>query len=522
MTTLTIPYPDHVMLFGGSPLLIKVAKLLRELNLHVDIYTSPRQEAEVIDGELTLGQHLVAAGMDWYHVTDDINRDLGLEEITPTTLGLGLGEAWQFSPEIVDVFGGRLIDVMGIPLPRYRGGAHYTWAIMNGEIKWGCCLQQVTPQTKQGVYDNGAIVMQRAYDMGYTAIYPDHWFEDCGKQELEMIQEFLLAIRKGAIFLPGDIAEKDSLYFPRLKTSENGWVNWNWGSVEIANFINAFDQPYPGAHTTINGRTVQLRCSDSIDGAFHPYANGLIVRISKDEITVASHTGTVLVAEVWCDGKVINKELRPGMRFVTSPERLHQAITYTPEYTAMGVDTPAKPTLTIKGKKVRLRPLTLSDCTERYVDWLNDPEINQYLESRFHVQTLDGIRRFVSGMQRSESNHLLGIFENESGTHIGNIKVGGINWHHRYADVGYFIGEKKLWGRGFATEAIRLATKLAFQELKLHRIHAGVYESNVGSCKALRKAGYECDGIWHDQLKGKNGWEGHVWFSCLETAYVDG
>ena len=40
-------------------------------------------------------------------------------------------------------------------------------------------------------------------------------------------------------------------YNPRLDTKINGWINWFDTSNEIYNFINAFDQPYPGASTLL-------------------------------------------------------------------------------------------------------------------------------------------------------------------------------------------------------------------------------------------------------------------------------
>ena len=39
--------------------------------------------------------------------------------------------------------------------------------------------------------------------------------------------------------------------------------------------------------------------------------------------------------------------------------------------------------------------------------------------------------------------------------HIGNIKLGPINWIHRYGDISLLIGDKDYWGKGIATEAIR-------------------------------------------------------------------
>ncbi|MBR4820433.1 GNAT family N-acetyltransferase, partial [bacterium] len=49
-------------------------------------------------------------------------------------------------------------------------------------------------------------------------------------------------------------------------------------------------------------------------------------------------------------------------------------------------------------------------------------------------------------------------------------KIGSINSYHKYADVGFLIGEKDYWGKGIATEAIKLATDFAFNTLGLQTI----------------------------------------------------
>jgi ribosomal-protein-alanine N-acetyltransferase len=176
----------------------------------------------------------------------------------------------------------------------------------------------------------------------------------------------------------------------------------------------------------------------------------------------------------------------------------------------------------LKGAKVSLRLVTLDDCTPRYEAWLADPQVNQYLETRWRPQSLDSIREFVSGMLASADSYLFAIVENASGAHIGNLKVGPINGNHGYADISYFIGERAAWGKGYATEAIRLGTGFAFGRLGLHRVQAGLYAGNGGSGKALEKAGYRAEGIFRKQLKNAAGaWEDHHWFAVLREDWKD-
>ncbi|OGT32155.1 MAG: GNAT family N-acetyltransferase [Gammaproteobacteria bacterium RIFCSPHIGHO2_12_FULL_35_23] len=166
----------------------------------------------------------------------------------------------------------------------------------------------------------------------------------------------------------------------------------------------------------------------------------------------------------------------------------------------------------LAGGKIKLRLLDLSDCNAMYLSWLNDPVINQFLETRWSEQTLEKIKAFVGSMREDPANYLFAIIEIITGLHVGNIKLGPINFNHHYADISYFIGNRSYWGKGYASEAISLATHFAFKKLNLHRVQAGLYQSNLGSAKALEKAGYKFDARLEKQLLTNSGWEDHLWY----------
>ncbi len=63
----------------------------------------------------------------------------------------------------------------------------------------------------------------------------------------------------------------------------------------------------------------------------------------------------------------------------------------------------------------------------------------------------------------------------------------------RSAEIGYWVGEP-FWGRGIATDAVRMMTDYGFSAFNLCRIYAGVFEWNPASSRVLEKAGYVCEG----------------------------
>ncbi len=156
-------------------------------------------------------------------------------------------------------------------------------------------------------------------------------------------------------------------------------------------------------------------------------------------------------------------------------------------------------------KKILIRQLLPGDVSDNYLAWMNDPEVTQFLESRWKPYQREDLESFVSSIRASGDDFLFGIFLSETGGHIGNIKIGSINRFHRYADLGLVIGAKKFWGQGIATEAIRLATEYAFQELDLNKLVAQIYAPNIGSRKAFENAGYRIVGQYtkHRFYKGR-------------------
>ena len=158
------------------------------------------------------------------------------------------------------------------------------------------------------------------------------------------------------------------------------------------------------------------------------------------------------------------------------------------------------------GEKILLRPVTLEDVTEAYCDWLNDPEVNRYLETRFVVQTLASVRSYVATTIAAPDTIFLAIIEKATNRHIGNIKLGPVLLHHRRGELSFFIGEKGCWGKGYATEAVGLLTEYALDELSLVKVTAGCYSTNFGSKRVFEKLGYEIEAVLKKQYFSEDTW----------------
>ena len=159
---------------------------------------------------------------------------------------------------------------------------------------------------------------------------------------------------------------------------------------------------------------------------------------------------------------------------------------------------------------IQIKLIGPDDVTEKYVRWMNDENVVQFLESRWQTYTIEDLRDYVRNIVRNPNDFLFGIFLENDGNHIGNIKIGNVNKIHRFGSLGLIIGERDAWGKGYGTEAIRHATSYAFNNLNLNKLIAGIYLNNIGSTRAFKKAGFReigvlknhrfCNGSYVDEI----------------------
>jgi ribosomal-protein-alanine N-acetyltransferase len=160
-----------------------------------------------------------------------------------------------------------------------------------------------------------------------------------------------------------------------------------------------------------------------------------------------------------------------------------------------------------KTSKIILRKLNLKrDISKTYQNWMNNFEVQKFTEQKYTKHSLINIKNFVREKNKSKNEFLYGIFlkRNNLNIHIGNIKLGHIDFIHKTSAISYFIGEKELWGKGYTTLAIKEIIKIA-KKMGLKKLKAGLYETNVGSKKVLEKNNFKLEGKFKSELvfKGK-------------------
>ncbi|MBO1514107.1 GNAT family N-acetyltransferase [Metabacillus bambusae] len=110
----------------------------------------------------------------------------------------------------------------------------------------------------------------------------------------------------------------------------------------------------------------------------------------------------------------------------------------------------------------------------------------------------------------------------ETGNVIGHISLGNIDRKNKSARVGkVLVGDKNVRGKGIGQLMMTEILKVAFDELKLHRVSLGVFDFNLSAITCYEKAGFIKEGLLRDSRKiGDQYWS--LWeMSILENEWLE-
>ncbi len=184
-------------------------------------------------------------------------------------------------------------------LPKYRGAAPIQWAIANGESVTG-----VTTMRIDSGLDTGDILMQRE-----IPIAAEDTAETLGPElaaiGADLMVETLRGLKNGQVrSIPQDHSQ--ATLAPILK-KEDGRMDFARGAEELFNRLRGF-QPWPGAFTTFNGKTLQVRRAQPLQpalkldpGEIAVEGTRLFVGCGKNENKDADTT--LEIVEVQLEGK---------------------------------------------------------------------------------------------------------------------------------------------------------------------------------------------------------------------------
>jgi RimJ/RimL family protein N-acetyltransferase len=174
----------------------------------------------------------------------------------------------------------------------------------------------------------------------------------------------------------------------------------------------------------------------------------------------------------------------------------------------------------LTGRSVRLRGLRDTDLPS-LVRWWQDPELGALQMSSVVPPSEAAARELFS---RWSSNQGDGVgFSIETlpgdggpGTLVGHLTLFDVRPRTRAATFAIGLGPEHL-GRGYGTDATRLAVRYGFREMNLHRIQLTVLAFNERGRAAYRRAGFREEGRRRDAVFHDGSYRDEVLMSVLST-----
>lgn len=324
---------QRIIVFGGGRTCYEFVKLCKSRNIDTRIVTSDRHAREKIDGE-SFFRRIDGLGNNAI-ITDRLNDPNVINLITPNAMGVSFGAAWIFTPDVIDSFQKRFVNVHAAPLPRFRGAGGFSWRILCGDRQGALCLHLVD----RGI-DTGEIVRIEHFNYPTSCRTPTDYMNYTLDQNIEFLGRFLDDVLSNSEFNLSTQDENASTYFPRLNTEIHGFIDWSWNAQAIKRFVRAFDSPYAGASSFLNRGLVRLRqCALAKDDEhFHPFLSGLVYRKSSAGIWIATNDIGIYIKVVEdIHGNRLLDRISCGDRFHTPSSYLEDAKTFRAVYTPKGL-----------------------------------------------------------------------------------------------------------------------------------------------------------------------------------------
>ncbi len=201
-------------------------------------------------------------------------------------------------------------------LPFYRGRNILNWALINDEKEFGVTVHYID----KGV-DTGDIIEQSVEPItdrdNYSTLL-DKAIILCA----DLLFKSILKIETNSVKKISQIKKHPVGFYCGRRREGDEWIDWNWSSRRIFNFIRGISKPAPCARSICNMNEVLIGKSSLIVNA-PDYIDvpGTIVGKDYDGFVVKTGDSTIRISEIhFIATQEQNKVLKIGCRFITNME----------------------------------------------------------------------------------------------------------------------------------------------------------------------------------------------------------
>jgi len=240
----------------------------------------------------------------------DVNSKEGISVLEKYDADINVSMSYNqiLKKEIIDLSPLGFINCHAGKLPFYRGRNILNWSLINDEKDFGVTVHYVD----EGV-DTGDIILQKV-----TSITDEDDYSTLLSRAInicaDLLIEALYMIDAGNVkrTKQKDIHPVGSYFGCRVEGDE--YIDWNWTSRRIFNFIRAITTPGPCARTIINDCDIKVKRAELIDESVGYIGTvGEVIGVTHEGIIVK--TGDSIIRLVDIELTTVVSKIKVGDRF---------------------------------------------------------------------------------------------------------------------------------------------------------------------------------------------------------------
>ena len=176
----------------------------------------------------------------------------------------------------------------------------------------------------------------------------------------------------------------------------------------------------------------------------------------------------------------------------------------------------------IETERLLLRPFQPGDFYAVF-DMQSRAEVVRYLywEARSEAEVREALEKKIAATAiRSEGDALFfAVVLKQTNQVVGDVVLQWVSQEHGHGEVGFIVHPDNQ-GHGYATEATRELLRIAFEDLKLHRVTGHLEARNAVSARVLEKLGMrrEAHLVENEFVKGE--WQSELVYAILDREWL--
>ncbi len=176
--------------------------------------------------------------------------------------------------------------------------------------------------------------------------------------------------------------------------------------------------------------------------------------------------------------------------------------------------------IVIQNQSVFLRKIQYED-TDLIIKWRNSDFVREHFIYQ-ELFTKESHENWMKTMvETGKVDQLIICIKrtpaDEEGIPVGSVYIRDIDWNHKKAEYGIFIGEESARGRGVGSMAAELMISYCFEQLKLHKLFLRVFADNKQAIRSYEKAGFVQEAYLKDDVRIRGTYRDIVFMGILNT-----